>query len=168
MTQSLQMLFEHAERERDAARSALQQAEQARERLVLQAAQLRDYRAEYLARGPGRDGRAAPIALLRCHQDFLQRLDQAVDQLQRQQAAAGQRVQQLREALLAHEQRVASVRKLIERRGAEHQRGAARQEQRRQDDAAQRSAARHGDDPGGAHGGPLSRLWGADPLPVTH
>jgi flagellar FliJ protein len=163
MTQSLQMLLEHAERERDAARSALQQAEQAHERLALQAAQLREYRAEYLARGPGRDGRAAPIALLRCHQDFLQRLDQAVAQLQRQQDSAEQRVQQLREALLAHEQRVASVRKLLERRDAEQRRGAARQEQRRQDDAAQRSAARRGEGDG-----PLARLWGGDALPVTH
>lgn len=163
MTQSLQMLLEHAERERDGARSALQQAEQAHQRLALQADQLQAYRAEYLARGPGRDGRAAPIALLRCHQDFLQRLDQAVEQLQHQQAAAGQRAQQLREALLAHEQRVASVRKLIERRGAERQRGAARQEQRRQDDAAQRSATRRDEGDG-----PLARLWGGDPLPVTH
>jgi flagellar FliJ protein len=162
MTQSLQLLLEHAGNERDAARSVLQQAEQALERIRLQVQQLQVYRAEYLARGPGRDGRAAPIALLRCHQDFLQRLDQAVDQLQRQQSSATQRVQQLREALLAREQRVASVRKLIERRMAEHRRGAERQEQRRQDEAAQRRSGR----PRG--GGTLNSMWAGDDMPVTH
>ncbi len=159
MSQSLQVLLEHAESQRDAARSALQQAEQALQQLTAQCEQLQAYRGEYLARGPGLDGRAAPMALLRCHRDFLQRLDQALGQLQGQHQTTALRVEELRRALLAQETRVASVKKLMERREAEVQRGAARAEQRRSDEAALRQRR---------DGGPLARLWHSDAQPATY
>ena len=149
--QTLQTLLDHAERQRDAALAALLQAEDAARRLRLQAEQLQAYRDDYHERRPTRAGRSSPIELLRCHRDFMQRLDQAVQQQQVQLQGAEARVPPLRAALLAHETRVASVRKLIERRAQEGRLAAARLEQRRGDDAA------------------VQRLWrlGVDALPVA-
>ena len=136
MTQSLHTLLEHAELQRDESMASLLQAEDTAARLREQSAQLHVYRDEYRARHPALGGRAASIDLLRTHQAFMQRLDQALSQLRGQIEQAEERAQRLRVELLARETRVASVRKLIERRGQEAHRVAARQEQRRSDDAA--------------------------------
>jgi flagellar FliJ protein len=145
MTQALHTLLEHAERQRDESMATLAQAEEATRRLREQSEQLHTYRGEYRQRNPGLGGRSTSIDLLRCHQNFMQRLDQALAQLEGQLHAAESRALRLRSDLLAHETRVASVRKLLERRGGEAQRVAARQEQRRSDDAGRvqgwRSAA---------------------------
>jgi|CXWL01.1.fsa_nt_gi flagellar FliJ protein len=136
MTLALHTLLEHAERERDETMAALLHAEEAARRLRVQADQLHAYRDEYRLRGPAHGGRSAPIELLRCHQGFMQRLEQALGQQQATLLAAQARVAEQRSALLAQEIRVASVRKLLERRGEDHQRAAARLEQRRHDDDA--------------------------------
>ena len=136
MTQSLQTLLSHAEHERDEALAALLQAEEAGRRLHQQWQQLQDYHADYAARAPTLGGRAAPIDTLRSHHAFMQRLDQALAQQQGVLQAAELRLMLQRQALLALEIRVASVRKLQERRLHETQRGAHRLEQRRSDDFA--------------------------------
>jgi flagellar FliJ protein len=145
MTQALQTLFEHAEQQRDAAQAALLQAEEAVRRLQAQVAQFHTYRDEYRGRHPAQGGRSSSIEMLRCHQGFMVRLDQALDQVQQQLRGAEERAALRRAELLALETRVASVRKLMERRGAEHQRLSERADQRRSDDAAQR---RRNDDNG--------------------
>ncbi len=137
MTTALHTLLEHAERQRDLALSALLQAEEAARRLQQQAEQLVVYRDEYRQRHPALGGRSAGIEALRGHQNFMQRLDQAMDQQQGQMRATDSRCASLRHALVAHETRVASVRKLLERRGETARLAAARQDQRRSDDAAQ-------------------------------
>ncbi len=144
MSTALQTLLDEAERQRDAALAALMQAEEAARGLHTQAAQLRAYRGDYHERGPTHCGRSTPIELLHCHRDFMQRLDQALAQQQGQLQAGQARVVQLRAALLAHEIRVASVRKLIERRTQDGRLVAARLEQRRGDDAATQSLWRQG------------------------
>ncbi len=131
-------LLDVAERQRDEALAALLLAESTQRRLQLQAQQLRAYRDEYLGRAPASQGRAAPIEMLRTHQAFMGRLDQAVAQLQAQLAAADQDVARRREQVLAQEQRVASVRKLLQRREHEARRLEDRAEQRRSDEAALR------------------------------
>ncbi|MDP1902199.1 MAG: flagellar export protein FliJ [Rubrivivax sp.] len=136
MTQALHTLLEHAEHQRDEALATLQQAEEATRRLREQSAQLHTYRDEYRQRNPAGGGRSTSIDILRTHQNFMQRLDQALAQLQGQIEAAESRSTRLRGELLARETRVASVRKLLERRGQETQRVTARQDQRRSDDAA--------------------------------
>lgn len=136
MTTALDTLLEHAVRQRDDALAALLQAEENARRLRLQAEQLHAYRGEYRDRGPTRAGSTAPVELLHCHRHFMQRLDQALGQQTGHLQAADARIVQLRGVLLAHETRVASVRKLLERRVQELRRVAARQEQRRSDDAA--------------------------------
>ena len=142
MTQALTTLLEHAERGRDAALAAMRQAEDALRRLREQGVQLDAYRAEYRQRSPTLGGRSAPIELLLCHREFMQRLEQAVAQLQAQTDAAAARTESLRAELVAHEMRVASVRKLMERRALEAQRVDARRDQRQTDEVAQQRAWR--------------------------
>jgi len=160
MTHALNTLLEHAERLRDEARAALLQAEDKARRLQLQAAQLHDYRAEYRQRHPALGGRSSSPELLRVHQDFMLRLDQALAQQQAQCEAAGQRTVALCEALLAQELRVAAVRKLVERRAQQARSQDDRREQQRSDEAAQRRRP----DP---HATPQCRL-GSDLMPLTH
>ncbi len=142
MTQALATLIHHAERQRDEAMAALMQAEDAARRNLEQAEQLRTYRVEYAARSPARGGRSAPIELLRCHLDFMQRLEQALAQQQLQAEAAERHAAQSRHALLELETRVASVRKLMERRSKELRCVADRADQRRNDEASQQRAWR--------------------------
>lgn len=136
MTRSLQALLDHAERERDEARVALVQAEDAYRHLQQQLEQLLDYRREFESRAPGGRGQAAPIELLRCHQGFALRLEQALAQQGELAQSAESRVLQQRQLLLQRETRVAAVRKLVERRLQEQQRSLARLEQKRSDEAA--------------------------------
>ncbi len=136
MTRALQTLLEHAERERDEALACLMQTEESSRRLRQQLEQLQAYRADYEARSPGSGGQAAPIELLRCHQGFVLRLDQALAQQSGQLQTAEHQLQLQRQRLLERETRVAAVRKLVERRLHEQQRSLARQEQKRSDEAA--------------------------------
>lgn len=148
MTAALQTLLEHAERQRDAALGAMLQAEDHLRRLQHQEEQLRVYREDYRQRHPALGGRSTSIELLRYHEGFMQRLDQALQQQQGQVQHAEARGAQLRTALVAHETRVASVRKLLERRGAQAQHAAARLDQRRSDETAMNQHRRRAEDAG--------------------
>lgn len=138
--QSLQALLAHAERERDAAQAALRQAEEAEARGQAQAGQLHRYRGEYHQRWSSRFAQSGTATLVQCHHGFGQRLDQAIDQQARQVMQLSQRVVQARTLLLQREQRVAAVRKLIERRLESARKLADRRDQKRSDEAAQRAA----------------------------
>lgn len=135
MTQALNALLEHAERQRDEALARLVQAEESSRRLRNQWEQLKVYRADYEARAPGMGAQAAPIELVRCHQGFVQRLDQALTQQSALMQGADEQLALKRQMLLERETHVASVRKLVERRMQDHQRTTARLEQKRSDDA---------------------------------
>ena len=136
MTAALHTLLEHAERLRDDALGAMLQAEDHLRSLLHQDEQLRAYREDYRQRHPALGGRSTSIELLRCHEGFMQRLDQALQQQQGTVEHAQTRCTQLRAALVAQETRVASVRKLLERRGAQAQQQATRLDQRRSDETA--------------------------------
>jgi flagellar FliJ protein len=161
MTQALQTLLEHAERQRNEALALLLQAEEATRRLQQQEMQLLAYRDEYRQRQPGLGGHSVSIELLRSHHEFMQRLEQALAQQQGQMTLADNRLTARRAELLALETRVASVRKLMERRSHEQRRRSDRQEQRISDDAAQHATR---------NAGPLSAAWSAsgENLPQTH
>ena len=162
MTQALNTLLEHAERQRNEALALLLQAEEQLRRQQLQSQQLHAYRDEYRLRQPGRGGQGVSIDLVRSHHEFMQRLEQAVDQQAGQLQAVEHRVATRRSELLALETRVASVRKLMERRQQDENRRLARQEQRRSDDA--HPQARRGD-------GARSSAWSSnssDTATVTH
>ncbi len=140
MSPALTTLLEIAQRQRDEALSTLLRAEEAVRRMRLQSEQLVAYRDDYRARNPAMGGRSAPIELLRSHEAFMVRLQQALTQQQQQLQAAEARSTEARAALLVLETRVASVRKLLERREADQRLLSARQDQRRSDDAASMGA----------------------------
>jgi flagellar protein FliJ len=144
MSDSLATLLELAERQRDAARSALMQAENHSNRALAQLDQLVAYQADYRARAPGTAGLAAPIELLRCHQGFMGRLDQALMQQREAVRNADLALHRGRQQLQQAELRVASVKKLIERRQAERSRAEARREQRHSDESAMHQHRRGG------------------------
>jgi flagellar FliJ protein len=170
MTQALHTLLELAERERDAALAALQQAAQVLRQLQTQAQQLQSYRDEYQDRHPARGGRSTTIDLLRSHQAFTLRLDQAIQQQQGQLLAAEGRAQTLRAALTAQELRVASVKKLLERRGVQARRHAARIEQRHSDEAAMQQQQRQRREAAGNSNGANAPGWhaGSEMTPLEH
>lgn len=136
MSDALQTMLELAERQRDTARAALMQAEGTSNRALAQLDQLVAYQADYRSRAPGTAGLAAPIELLRCHQGFMGRLDQAMVQQREAVKNAHAELLRRRQHLQQAELKVASVRKLIERRQAERQRVDARREQQRSDESA--------------------------------
>jgi len=137
---TLLTLLEQAENERDAARARLAQAEEAARQGRAQAEQLHAYREDYRRRAPALNGRAVSIELMRCHQGFMQRLDQAIEQQRGQVARLEQQVAAQRDVVQERELRVASVKKLLERRAQEARRQAERLEQRQTDETALRSA----------------------------
>ncbi|WP_284617095.1 flagellar export protein FliJ [Aquabacterium humicola] len=144
MNTSLHTLLEHAEAERDAALTALRNAEAAAASAQAQAEQLNTYRTQYQQRWSMQFRQTGTIELLQCYQGFGQRLDQAITQQGHVAAQAQNRVAQARALLLEREQRVAAVKKLIERREQEQRRVADRREQRSTDEAASRAGSASG------------------------
>lgn len=137
----LQSVLQQAEAARDTAAQVLRQAEVMVQQAEAQARQLHDYRGEFDQRWLARFRQSGTPELLHCHRGFGQRLDQAIHHQQLNSEQLGNRVQQARAVLLAREQRVGLVRKLMQRRQAEWQLQAERRDQRSTDEAAQRAAA---------------------------
>lgn len=138
INEGLQSLLEQAQIERDAALALLQRADEEQRQARSQCEQLLVYRDDYRRRAPALAGRSTSIEMLRCHQGFMQRLDQAIDQQRSVLEAAEIEALARRATLLARETRVAAVRKLIERRNQEFVREQARRDQRQTDEVAQR------------------------------
>lgn len=137
MSAALHTLLEHTERQRDDLLLALQRAQAQLLRLQQQADQLGAYRGDYERRGPAQAGRCSGMEMVHVHAGFIGRLDQALQQHQGQQQGAETQVQRLRAALLPVEIRLASVRKLIERRDQALRGAELRREQRQSDESAQ-------------------------------
>lgn len=138
---TLNLLLEQAETARDAQQVILRNCETAATNAQAQADQLVAYRGQYNQRWSTHFRQPGSIELLQCVQGFSQRLEQAISHQAQVCAQAQNRVVQARAELLARETRVASVRKLIERRQTEQVRATERREQRSSDEFAQR---RHG------------------------
>lgn len=148
---ALPTLLEHAESERDQIQVALQRAEENARRAQAQADQLDGYRGEYRQRWSAQFRQLGAAEILHCYRSFGDRIDEALTQQQQQIETARGHVERLRQRLVAAETRVASVRKLMERRALEQLRLQERRDQRQTDEtaqqihwrAAQADAARH-------------------------
>ena len=136
----LMSLLNQAERERDTALTAMQRANEAHLAAQSQADQLIAYRAEYEARFREQFSRKSSIDILQCYQGFSARLGQAIDQQHQIAGHAALRLEQSREALRDQEMRVASVRKLLERRLHELRQVTDRRDQKQTDEFAARAA----------------------------
>lgn len=135
----LQAVLDKALADRDIAAAELRAAE----RLVLaaqtQASSLQTYRVDYDQRWVSRFRASGGPELLHCHRSFGQRLDQAIALQTSNAQQLGNRLHLARQTALAREQRVAAVRKLMERRQIELQKLNASRDQRNTDEAAQRA-----------------------------
>ena len=120
-----------------------QQAAQAQIAAVAQAEQLLTYRREYEQRWGEQFKSEGKMELVHCYRGFMDRLTQAVDQQERIAQNANAQMERAREVLRDHEVRVASVRKLIERRAQELRLSAERIEQKQTDEFGARSAWNH-------------------------
>lgn len=141
--ETLTTLLEQAEAQRNAALAAFSQARSRRDGAREQARELEAYRNDYQQRWNQQfQSRGAALDILRCYQQFADRLELALAQQTHAIEVCEQTLVRANDTLAAHELRVASVRKLIERRQDEARRGAERSEQRASDEMAQRMAAR--------------------------
>lgn len=140
--QALMTVLEHAERERDFAFTEQQRAQNALQGAQRQAEQLVSYRGEYQQRWSAQFQRAGSMEIVQCYQGFMGRLQFAVDQQHHHVALSTAALEAARDALRAHEMRVASIRKLIERRQQEQARAADRRDQKATDEQAARAAWR--------------------------
>ena len=137
---ALQTVLEQAERDRDAAVSALRQAERLAAHHDDQARRLQSYQTQFEARWTAQFRQPTASTLLRCHHGFSHRLDEAIVQQRGQCQLQDQRVARARDHWLRCEQRVAAVRKLIERRQLARQQMLNQSDQKQTDEAAQRAA----------------------------
>lgn len=138
--QPLLILLGQSEIERDAAQADLLRVLAAHQAAVTQAEQLLTYRRDYEQRWGAQFQNSGAMELVHCYRGFMDRLTQAVEQQQRVARHAAAQVDTARAALLATELRVATVRKLIERRGLDERIANNRQEQKISDEFASRSA----------------------------
>jgi len=138
--QPLISLLAQTESERDQAWAEAQRATQAHQSAAAQVDQLLVYRREYEQRWATQFKTEGRIELVHCYRGFMDRLTQAVEQQQRVCAYAATQVDRAKANLAEHEMRVASVRKLIERRSQELRLSADRQEQKQTDEFGSRMA----------------------------
>lgn len=141
-TDTLSLLLERAEGERDAAARALHTASTQADTARAQHGELAGYRQDYQQRWTQSFSQGTTMSLVGCYQSFGQRLNQAVDTQGHVANHADQRVQRAREALRQAELRVAALRQLIARRRAEADKQAQRREQRATDEFAARAHLR--------------------------
>lgn len=141
---TLALLLERASADRDRLAGELRRAEEMQRHQQAQADHLAAYREEYVQRWSRQFGRGGAIEIVQCYQSFMQRLEEAMLQQAAQVERATAMQQQLRDALQQAEMRVASVRKLIDRRLQERARAEQRREQKQSDEAAQHLAHRRG------------------------
>jgi flagellar protein FliJ len=138
--QPLIALLAQTERERDAAWAEAQKAAQAHQNATAQSEQLLAYRREYEQRWSNQFKSEGRIELVHCYRGFMDRLTQAVEQQQRIADHAATQAERAKATLAEHEVRVASVRKLIERRQYELRLSADRIEQKQTDEFGSRMA----------------------------
>lgn len=135
--EALNLLLDRATQERDRLAGELRRGEEVALRARRQGEQLASYRGEYLQRWGQQFGRGGAIEIVHCYQSFMQRLDEALEHQQGQIDAAERSVVQLRQTLTQAEVRLASIKKLIERRVAEQNQARERRDQRQTDETAQ-------------------------------
>jgi len=135
---ALDTLLEQAEASRNAALAAFNHTRARRDAARTQAADLDEYRHDYQQRWHAQFQRGAALDIVRCYQQFADRLEMAIAQQAHALRVCEDALQRAEDQLAAHELRVASVRKLIERRAAERARVQERRDQKAADELSQR------------------------------
>lgn len=140
--QPLLALLALAEGERDTSLAACRRAAKVAEDAAGQSDQLVTYRSEYQQRWTGQFRTEGQMPLVHCYQGFMTRLGQAVSHQDLVLRRAAEQLAAAEQVLRQHELRVASVRKLIDRRQIELRLSADRRDQKATDEFAARAASR--------------------------
>lgn len=143
-TGSLDLLLEREQADRDQIALALSNAQRHLERLQQQHEQFMQYRADYVQRWQGTFSQSGGMEIVRCYQDFMGRLDQAVKQIQSQREQAEANVARHQAVLIESERRISALNKLVERRRQEIAQAQWRREQKQADEFAQNMRWRQG------------------------
>ena len=138
--QILQTLIEREQRRRDEALRDLREAERQAQAAQQQVQSLLDYRSQYHQRWAEQFAKSAPIEIVRCYHGFVERLEQAIATQQMAAAQAGGRQLGAQQRLRLRELKLATVRRLIERRQQTALRQGQRHDQKISDEASQRRA----------------------------
>ena len=136
--ETLHTLLDQAEQQRNIALAAFNQSRARRDEARTQARDLETYRDDYSARWTGQLQRGATLEVMRSYHQFAARLELAISHQAHALAVCEQALAHANDTLAAHELRVASVRKLIERRRHEQRQGIEQSEQRATDEQALR------------------------------
>ena len=139
---TLTTLLEQAEAERNRALATFNQQRARCDAARVQAEQLETYRSDYQQRWRTQFARGAALEIVRCYRGFAERLDTAIAQQAQTVAQTRTAQAQASDLLAAHELRVASVRKLIERRAQAERQALVRQERKADDEISMRVALR--------------------------
>ena len=137
---TLNTLLEHSEKQRNEALRQLQELRARAQAAHDKAQQLGSYREEYRQRWTTQFAIGTTVDILGCYQNFGGRLEQAINSQNNVATHADANVQRAETKLLECEQRLAAVRKLIERRQIEYQRLEQHREQKSTDEQAARTA----------------------------
>ena len=143
--QPLMSLLQQAEQERDAALANQSRLMANLQAIRSQSQQLLTYREEYEQRWSEQFQARGGIEVMRCYQSFNERIHQALGHQQRSEAHAEQQLHAAQARAMSCEMRVASVKKIIDRRVSEQAKLADRQEQKITDEYAARSAWKSSD-----------------------
>jgi flagellar protein FliJ len=135
----LMALLSQTERERDEALQQHLRLEAAFQAAQTQADQLVTYRRDYEQRWTTQFSKKGAMPLVNCYQNFNERLTQAVEFQRHAVQQAQNAAEKGRAAWMEREIRVASVRKLIERRVHEIQVSTERRDQKTTDEFASRA-----------------------------
>lgn len=136
---SLLMVLESAEKARDEALSQLEAQRKAYDAARQQAQSLVDWRKEYQQRWQGQFRQSGGMEIVRCYQDFMHRLSDAVSDQDVRVNQAQQHLERCRLELIERERKVAAVSKLIDKRMLEALVRRNRQEQKATDEMAART-----------------------------
>jgi flagellar FliJ protein len=134
----LMALLAQTEKERDEALQQHQRLEAAFQAAQTEADQLVNYRRDYEQRWTTQFTKEGAMPLVNCYQNFNERLTQAIDFQRNAVHQAQSQAEKGRALWMEQEIRVASVRKLIERRVHEIQLSTDRREQKTTDEFASR------------------------------
>ncbi len=135
----LLLVLEAAEKARDAAVADLERARKAYEAARQQSQALIDWRREYQERWQSQFRQTGGMEIMRCYQDFMQRLGEAVSDQDKRVEQAHVYMARCREQLIERERKVAAVTQLLERRQAELQIAQNRRDQKATDEMAARA-----------------------------
>ena len=133
---AFEVAVELAERRRDAARQALKNVQDARHAAQAQLEQLTGYAAETQGRWGMKADSAMQPEVMYHHYQFMGRLDHAIGLQTGVVSGQDVRVDKARQALLEAELRLASLRKVVEKRQQDHERQQMRREQKQTDERA--------------------------------